>query len=118
MAVADLSQAAARTRKPEPAKDSAPEVISVETAFLVYKRKDTGQIVLSPDLNAAVMADRPPTGNDVYMFLQVLLKDIVGEQYGAMAAQTLLAMQAQMQQAVQSMGGREGIDKIMRDLKK
>jgi len=116
MAVADLSSAAARSRRPE--APAAPEIIEADTAFLVYRRKDTGQIVLSNDLNAAVKADRQPTHNDVYMFLHVLLKDIVGEQYATMAAQMQLALQAQIQQAMGSIGGSDGLQEVLKNIRK
>lgn len=119
MPAADLSSSAARARAPEPSKTAdTPDIIETECAFLVYKRKDTGQIVLSNDLNAPVTAERAPTHNDVYMFLNVILKDIVGEQYATMAAQMQFAMAAQMQQAVQSMGGQAGIDEVLRNIRK
>jgi hypothetical protein len=93
MPVADLSASATRQRKTE-----APEAIQAEYAYMVYVRKDNGQVVITPDLNVPVSMERPPTTDEIFMTTQVIIKDIVGQQYAAMTAQAQLQLNTYMAQ--------------------
>jgi hypothetical protein len=78
------------------------EVIEATTAFLIYVRKDTGQIVMTHDINAPVVAERGPNHDEVYGTLQVIIKDLVANQNAGLTAQAVMQMQqALMQQAMQ-----------------
>ena len=101
MPAADLGDAAARARRavPAPKADEEPEIIPVDTAFLVYRRADTGQIVMTHDINAPVQTARSPNHDDVYMMMQVILKDMFAAQIAALSVQgNLQAQQALAQQ--------------------
>ncbi len=95
MPAVDLSAAAARARS-EPAEDAEPEVIPAETAFLVYRNGETGQIVMTHDINAPLLVKRTPNHDDVYMMMNVILKDMAAAQTAALTVQNILQVQQQM----------------------
>jgi hypothetical protein len=94
----DLSAAAARARTTQapPAEPEEPEVIPAETAFLVYRNGETGQIVMTHDINAPLLVKRSPNHDDVYMMMNVILKDMAAAQTAALTVQNILSMQQQM----------------------
>lgn len=106
MPAVDLSGAAARDRANQngkPKEESAePEIIPVDTAFLVYRRADNGQIVMTHDINTAVQPARSPNHDDVYMMMQVILKDMLAAQIAALSVQGNLQAQQQMAQQMMS----------------
>ena len=105
MPAADLSQSQARRRavEDEAAKKMAePEIIPADTAFLVYRRADTGQIVMTHDINAALQVNRSPNHDDVYMMMQVIIKDMMAAQIAALSVQGNLQAQQQMAQQMMS----------------
>jgi hypothetical protein len=104
----DLSAAAARARTqqaPPPAEDAEPEVIPADTAFLVYRNGKTGQIVMTHDINAPLLVNRSPNHDDVYMMMNVILKDMAAAQTAALTVQNIL--QAQQAMASQMMSPQE-----------
>lgn len=93
----DLSQSASRLREAaeRAAQEQAgkpPEPVEATTAYIVYTRKDNGQIVLTHDINVPLTVDRPPTHDEVYGSMNIVLKDIVGQQYAGMTAQASLQL--------------------------
>jgi hypothetical protein len=100
----DLSAAAARarTQAPPPAEPAEPEVIPAETAFLVYRNGETGQIVMTHDINAPLLVKRSPNHDDVYMMMNVILKDMAAAQTAALTVQNILSAQQQMAQQMMS----------------
>jgi hypothetical protein len=93
----DLSQSASRLREAaeKQAREQAgkaPDPIEATTAFIVYTRKDTGQIVLTHDVNVPLVVERPPTHDEVYGSMHIVIKDIVGQQYAGMTAQASLQL--------------------------
>lgn len=121
MPAVDLSGAAARARQQAtaPAEDAEPEIIPAETAFLVYRRGDTGQVVMTHDINAPLQVQRSPNHDDVYMLMNVILKDMAAAQTAALTVQNILTAQQQMAQQMMSpeeaqamqamMAGRNGV---------
>jgi siroheme synthase len=110
MPAADLSQSVARARTQAEAAAAAeenaePEIIPAETAFLVYRNSETGQIVMTHDINAPLQCVRTPNHDDVYMMMNVILKDMAASQTAALTVQGL--MQAQQQIAQQMMSPEE-----------
>lgn len=84
----------------------------VTYAYLVYVRDDSGQFVLTPNLDAPVLVKRRPTDTDIYVSMQVVLKDLVGQQYAGMTAQAIL----QLNTAIASqMQGDEVMQELMRE---
>jgi hypothetical protein len=108
MPAVDLSAAAARQRAngngqpPQPEPDAEPEVIPVDTAFLVYRRIDNGQIVMTHDINVAIQPQRGPNHDDVYMMMQVIIKDMLAAQIAGLSVQGQLQAQQQMAQQMMS----------------
>ena len=104
MPAVDLSAAAARARTQQPAdnKPDEPEVIPADTAFLVYRNGETGQIVMTHDINAPLLVKRSPNHDDVYMMMNVILKDMAAAQTAALTVQNILAMQQQVAQQMMS----------------
>jgi hypothetical protein len=100
MPVADLGAAAASQRGASPE-----EVIAAETAYIVYVRKDTGQVVISPNVNVPLTVDRAPTHDEIFMTSHVIIKDIVGQQYSAMSAQAGLQLNNYMAQTAAATDG-------------
>ena len=93
MPATDLSQAAARARAAAAEQAGKPsEPIEATTAYIVYTKKDTGQIVLTHDINVPLVVERPPTHDEVYGSMHIVQKDIAGQQYAAMAAQATLQL--------------------------
>lgn len=110
MPAVDLSAAAARERGRERVngqqeQEKEPEIIPVDTAFLVYRRMDTGQIVMTHDVNSPIQVRRSPNHDDVYMMMQVILKDMQAAQVAELSAMRF--MQAQQQLAQQMMSPAE-----------
>jgi hypothetical protein len=93
MPAVDLSASAASARKAQEAATAAPaEPIPCDTAFIVYKRRDTGQIVITHDINVPIIVERGPTRDEVYGYLHVILKNLLAEQTAGMAAQAGLQL--------------------------
>lgn len=98
MPAAELGGTATKARQAEREEaQKAPEVVPVDTAFLVY-RKTTGEIVMTQDINTPVVPNRPPNLDDVFSMSSVIVKDlnaqtVVGvlQQLGAAAAQAQAA---------------------------
>lgn len=112
-ATPDLSQSAARQRTtPETAKE--PELIEASIAYIVYVKKDTGQFVLTHDINAPLQVDRAPTHDEVYASMHVIMKDIVGQQYAGMSAQAGLQLNTYMAGQLQA---QQELDPILRNIK-
>ena len=80
-------------------------VIAAETAYIVYVRKDTGQVVISPNVNVPLTVDRAPTHDEIFMTSHVIIKDIVGQQYSAMSAQAGLQLNNYMAQTAAATDG-------------
>lgn len=106
MQAAELGSAAARARAAQaaaqPAEDAEPEIIPTDTAFLVYRRGDTGQIVMTHDINALLQVARTPNHDDVYMMMNVILKDMAAAQTAALTVQNMLQAQQAMAQQMMS----------------
>jgi len=84
MDVPELGHSAARVRQEKdqlPPRDDeaplppAPEVISAETAFIVYRLED-GQVILDANLNAPVSVRRAPLSHDVIGMAHCVIEDI------------------------------------------
>ena len=105
MPAVDLSAAAARARSTQPAppaEDAEPEIVPAETAFLVYRNGETGQIVMTHDINLPLLVKRSPNHDDVYMMMNVILKDMAAAQTAALTVQNILIKQQQMAQQMMS----------------
>lgn len=92
MPAVDLSERQAKQEE----KPTEPEVIEATTAFLIYIRKDNGQIVMTHDINAPVVAERGPNQDEVYGTLAVIQKDLVANQNAGMTASAVLQMQQEL----------------------
>lgn len=107
MPVADLSAGAAKARNQD---EKTPELIEAGYAYLVYTRRDSGQVVITADINTPVVPERPATQDEVFMTSHTIIKDIQGQQYAAMSAQanlqlnSFLAQQASANQQVADLG--------------
>jgi hypothetical protein len=116
MPAVDLSDSAARVRaaaEKAKAEDAEPEVIPAETAFLVYRRGDTGQIVMTHDINAPLLVNRSPNHDDVYMMMQVILKDMLANQIATLSVQGNIQAQQQIAQQMMSPGEQEALKAMM-----
>lgn len=72
------------------------EFIEAQSAFLVYRTAE-GQVVLTPNINAAITVERQPTMNEIYSACTVITKDITTQE----TAQTMVAfMNAAAQRAM------------------
>lgn len=98
MPAAELGGAATKARNAEREEASKPpQVQPVDTAFLVY-RKQTGEIVMTLDINTPIVPNRSANLDDVFSMSSVIVKDlnaqtVVGvlQQLGAQAAQAQAA---------------------------
>lgn len=118
MPAVDLSDSAARLRAAQAqavtaAEEAEPEIIPVDTAFLVYRRGDTGQIVMTHDINAAVQVARTPNHDDVYMMMQVIIKDMMAAQIAALSVQGNLNAQQQIAQQMMSPTERAAMEQML-----
>lgn len=113
MPAAELSAGAAQQRK-----ESAPEVVPADTAFLVFRNASTGEIVMTHDVNAPITVNRPPTFDDVYGMMHIVLKDIVANQTATLAARANFQMNQQMAQSLAAMGGQDGLSQVLKDLQR
>ena len=86
-------------------KPKSDEPLAVDTAFLVYRRIDNGQIVMTHDINTPIKVHRSPNHDDVYMMMSVILKDMMAAQTAALTVQG--NMNAQQQMAQQLMNPQE-----------
>ena len=106
MGAVDMSAEAIRARRngqhAKPEADKEPEVIPADTAFLCYRRIDNGQIVMTHDINAPIQVRRTPNHDDVYMMMQVIIKDMQAAQIAALTVQGNLQAQQQMAQQMMS----------------
>lgn len=104
MPAVDLSAAAARARTTQapPAEPEEPAVIPADTAFLVYRNGETGQIVMTHDINSPLQVSRTPNHDDVYMMMNVILKDMAAAQTAALTVQNILAAQQAVAQQMMS----------------
>jgi hypothetical protein len=104
MPAVELGQSAARARAAaaQPAEDAEPEIIPAETAFLVYRNAETGQIVMTHDINATLQVRRTPNHDDVYMMMQIILKDMLAAQIAALSVQGNISAQQQIAQQMMS----------------
>lgn len=109
MPAADLSNSVSRARRiaesaaaAKAKEETAPEVIPVDTAFLCYRRQDTGQIVMTHDINTPIQVHRSPNHDDVYMMMQVILKDMTAAQIAALASEGVMLRQQAMVQSMMS----------------
>lgn len=106
MPAVDMSPEAIRARRngqqAKPEADKEPEVIPTDTAFLVYRRVDNGQIVMTHDINTPIQVRRSPNHDDVYMMMQVIIKDMMAAQIAALSVQGNLQAQQQMAQQMMS----------------
>src|ERR1700691_3285950 len=103
MSAADLGQSAARARQAAEAaaaeaETAEPEIIPAETAFLVYRNGETGQIVMTHDINAPLLVRRSPNHDDVYMMMQIILKDMLAAQIASLSVQGNIQAQQQIAQ--------------------
>jgi hypothetical protein len=111
-----MSAEAIRARKMnggQKAEDKEPEIIPVDTAFLVYRRVDNGQIVMTHDINAAVAPRRSPNHDDVYMMMQVIIKDMMAAQIAALSVQGNMQAQQQMAQSMMSPMEQEAMQALL-----
>jgi hypothetical protein len=112
----DLSGNAARARaaaEAAAARADEPEVIPAETAFLVYRRADNGQIVMTHDVNAALKVSRSPNHDDVYMMMQVIIKDMVAHQVAGLTVQSTLSAQQQIAKQMMSADEQAALQAMM-----
>ena len=116
MPAAELGAAAAQQRTAPPAP--APEVVEADTAFLVFRKADTGEIVMTHDINAPITVNRPPTFDDVYGMMQIVIKDIVANQTATLAARANFEMNQQVARQLQMMGGQDGLNAVLKDLQR
>jgi hypothetical protein len=119
MAAVDLSQSAQRERVKEAQQalendEALPEVIEAEYAFMIYRKPD-GQLVLTNDLDTAVVPQRAPTHDEVYCAFQIMAKDMLVQQTAATSAQAVLQMQQALMQQIQ---GSSEFDRIRQELAK
>ncbi len=96
--------------KERQAADDAPQMVEADTAFLVIWKE--GQVLVSGDLDAAVVSKRYPTPDDITGAAAVLQKNLGSERtVGLWMAQQQEAMkkiqQAQMAAKTQEMLARE-----------
>jgi hypothetical protein len=117
LAAVDLSQSAARERKADATDaletgEALPEVVEAEYAFMIYRKPD-GQLVLTNDLDTAVVPQRAPTHDEVYSAFDIMRKDMLVQQTAATSAQAVLQMQQALMQQIQ---GSSEFDKIRAEL--
>ena len=94
----DTSGSVTLGQTPPPAEETqseTPQVVATKTAFLVMVMPD-GSVNVSPALDIHVMAERPPTMEDVYMAVATVVKDIQVEQTAMKAAQHVINAQMQL----------------------
>lgn len=109
VAVPELGSTAAKQREAQATTEAAPEIIEATFAFIVYQKAETGQYVITSDLDTPIKAQRKPTHDEVYAATMVTNKDMIGQQYAGMAAQATLqlnnfvAQQAQGQADLEKM---------------
>lgn len=104
MQVPELGQSAARTRQTttvEPGTEpKAPEVIDVETAFLLYRLPD-GQVVMDANINAAIAPRRGVVAHDVIGMANCVIEDVrLMATAPAIAQETVNAVEARQREVV------------------
>jgi hypothetical protein len=104
MPAADLSSSAARNRnvEREATTEDPTKPFEVDSAFIIYKRKEDGRIVMTNNVNVPIIPEKACNEDDIYMMLTLVLKQINNSQIAQIAAQASmvgqqLAMQAQQQ---------------------
>ena len=80
----------------DPQAEQAKDFIEAKTAFIIFVQDD-GTVVMTPDLNTAIVTDRAPQINEIYSACSVVMKDIQNQETAALATQ--FVMNAQMQMA-------------------
>jgi hypothetical protein len=90
-----------------------PPILEVDTAFIVFRTRQ-GDIQVTGDMNAAIVADRQPSRDDVRGHCAVVIQDFGTQDTAAltsdmtigklMAAQQQAMQQAQAQAAMQAIG--------------
>lgn len=104
MQVPELGQSAARARQTttvEPdTEPKAPEVIDVETAFLLYRLPD-GQVVMDANINAAIAPRRGVVAHDVIGMANCVIEDVrLMATAPAIAQETVNAVEARQREVV------------------
>lgn len=94
-----LGQSAANERAAtDPA--AAPQLIEVETAFIVFVHRDANglvQTLSTPDLNVPLVVDHLPSADEVFAALAVVSSDLQAEK---VAVKTINIQQAHVQKMV------------------
>lgn len=111
MQVPELGQSAARARQTDDVRQSleelrdqeksgAPEVVDVETAFLVYRLPD-GQVVMDANINAAIAPRRGVVAHDVIGMANCVIEDVrLMATAPAIAHETVNAVEARQREVV------------------
>ena len=75
---------------------------AARTAFLVYI-KDSGEVVISGDINLPIVTEREPTPHEIFNALSTVLKDIVRDETAVQAANVVIAQQMSLMRQAQDM---------------
>ena len=91
MDIPELGKGAAQAREAE-AEAQEPQIVPVETAFLVYVARDVNgslQYMLTTDLDTAIVRHHVPTLDEVVAAMSVVTSDINSQKAAAATVQTL-----------------------------
>jgi len=86
------------TGKAAEPKEEVAEFIDAKTAFMIYWTKE-GEVMVSPDLNAPIVIERPPTATEVYSACAIVQKDVIAQQTSLGTVQTQMQVGRQMAEA-------------------
>jgi|HubBroStandDraft_6_1064221.scaffolds.fasta_scaffold1638051_1 hypothetical protein len=99
--VPELNTTAARARSqtvPPPVTATAPEVIQARYAFLIYATP-AGEVILTPDLDAAVTVERAASPDEIKGACQVIAGHIQTQETMMLTTQNILMNLQRMGQA-------------------
>jgi hypothetical protein len=102
VSVPDLGGSAARQRREEKQQQpDAPEILEVETAFLMYRTKD-GKVILTEDLNSPVKTERQIIPEEMLTMMYIASESIKSQQTAQMTADLIMTRNMQIAQQLQA----------------
>lgn len=102
MPAAELGGSAARERRQQKEQESkAPEILEVETAFIMYRTKD-GNVVLTEDLNVPLKTERQIIPQEMLTMMYIASESIKSQQVAQMTADVIMARNMQIAQQLQA----------------
>lgn len=82
-------------QKTEQIQQNKPEEVEYATAFMVLVTKD-GNYVLEPNINKAIITERPPTPHEIKGSLATIMQEIASQETAIMSAEFTVNRQMQM----------------------